>query len=122
MLVSNPLTASDVYLSKHMSNNNIIIGFPCVMADGGWTIIQRRVDGTLDFDRTWQEYANGFGVPNGEFWLGLEAIHQLTSAGAAVRLKIDLEAFDGDDVGPFTVYYDQFIVDDADSIYQLSIG
>ena len=47
---------------------------------GGWTVIQRRGDfGRPDdyFLRNWAEYRNGFGDPEEDFWLGLEAIHRL---------------------------------------------
>ena len=46
----------------------------------GWTLIQKRVDNTTDFDRTWQEYKEGFGRPEHNFWLGNENIHLLTKA------------------------------------------
>ncbi|KFB41113.1 AGAP011225-PA-like protein [Anopheles sinensis] len=45
---------------------------------GGWTVIQHRCDGSVDFYRNWTEYRNGFGNVNGEFWLGLEYVHQIT--------------------------------------------
>ncbi|XP_059159481.1 ficolin-1-like [Physella acuta] len=47
---------------------------------GGWTVIQRRTNGQTDFYRGWEEYKYGFGdVGVGEFYLGNENIHRLTS-------------------------------------------
>jgi len=48
---------------------------------GGWTVIQRRIDGTENFDRPWRDYENGFGKIDGEFWYGLKAMNCLTHAG-----------------------------------------
>ncbi|XP_068449484.1 fibroleukin [Clinocottus analis] len=59
-------------------------------AGGGWTVIQNRRDGSLDFNRTWQEYREGFGSPQGEHWLGNTALHALSSAGQH-QLRIELE-------------------------------
>ncbi|KAI8500873.1 hypothetical protein Bbelb_216910 [Branchiostoma belcheri] len=45
---------------------------------GGWTVIQRRFDGSVDFNRPYDALRYGFGSPNGEQWLGLENIYRLT--------------------------------------------
>eukprot|EP00058_Branchiostoma_floridae_P003918 XP_002589406.1 hypothetical protein BRAFLDRAFT_77850 [Branchiostoma floridae] len=58
-------------------------------AGGGWTVIQRRQDGSVPFNRTWEEYKLGFGNKNGEYWLGNEKIHLLTNQ-KNYSLRIDL--------------------------------
>ncbi|KAL9692445.1 hypothetical protein quinque_016411 [Culex quinquefasciatus] len=45
---------------------------------GGWTVIQNRYDGSVNFYRGWKQYEEGFGSMEGEFWLGLKKIHELT--------------------------------------------
>ncbi|KAM9349961.1 angiopoietin-related protein 3-like [Symphorus nematophorus] len=58
--------------------------------DHGATVIQRRKDGSVNFDQTWEKYENGFGDFQGEFWLGLRKIHSLAAQGNSV-LHIQLE-------------------------------
>ncbi|XP_030845729.1 ficolin-2-like [Strongylocentrotus purpuratus] len=59
---------------------------------GGWTVIQRRIDGRLNFLRDWEEYKNGFGFLEGEFWLGNEWIRKLAMQGPH-ELRVDLGDF-----------------------------
>ncbi|XP_069108439.1 microfibril-associated glycoprotein 4-like isoform X2 [Argopecten irradians] len=75
---------------------------------GGWTVFQRRMDGSIDFYRKWAEYQMGFGNLDGEFWLGNQALHFLTSQGG-YELRIDMEDFDGNSLSrhngrPFSTY------------------
>ncbi|XP_075300261.1 angiopoietin-related protein 4 [Opisthocomus hoazin] len=63
-------------------------------AEGGWTVIQRRTDGSVDFDQLWDAYKNGFGDLRGDFWLGLEKIHHLVQEGR-YDLLIELEDWEG---------------------------
>ena len=48
----------------------------CVVCFIIFQLIQRRIDGSEDFYRGWNEYKNGFGrvEKNGEFWLGKPSI------------------------------------------------
>ncbi|XP_041374676.1 microfibril-associated glycoprotein 4-like [Gigantopelta aegis] len=57
-------------------------------------VFQRRMDGSEEFYRTWNEYKNGFGDVNREFWLGNEIIHQITRR-TVYELRIELEDFEG---------------------------
>ena len=44
----------------------MVIGCSFSPADGAATVIQRRQDGSVDFDQTWRNYEEGFGNFKGE--------------------------------------------------------
>uniref|UniRef100_A0A1A9W738 Fibrinogen C-terminal domain-containing protein n=1 Tax=Glossina brevipalpis TaxID=37001 RepID=A0A1A9W738_9MUSC len=83
---------------------------------GGWTIIQRRINGSVDFYRDWAEYKKGFGHIEGEYWIGLDRLHALTNNQGTYELQIILRDFDN-----VTKYakYDQFIVSSESEKYSL---
>ncbi|XP_053259039.1 fibrinogen alpha chain [Podarcis raffonei] len=58
---------------------------------GGWLLIQQRLDGALNFNRTWEDYKNGFGSVDGkgEFWLGNENLHLLTQRDTVLRVEVE---------------------------------
>ncbi|XP_055600113.1 microfibril-associated glycoprotein 4-like [Uranotaenia lowii] len=86
---------------------------------GGWTVIQKRFDGSVDFYRGWKDYEDGFGDLQGEFWLGLETIHELTSSKRH-ELHVLLEDFEGNSK---VATYDDFRVADEAEKYRLeSLG
>ncbi|XP_063436551.1 fibrinogen-like protein A [Mytilus trossulus] len=90
----------------------------CVIEGGvKWTVIQRRINGSVDFDRTWQEYKDGFGNVNGELWLGNEAIHMISSNGRH-KLRVDLEVSNG---GKSYAEYSTFLLNDEQSEYLLNV-
>ena len=67
----------------------------CDMKNEGWTVFQRRRDGSENFYRNWADYVAGFGNLKREFWLGLDHIHCLTSAAPRTELRVDLADFGG---------------------------
>ena len=87
-------------------------------AGGGWTVFQKRLDGSVDFYRNWIDYKQGFGNLRGEFWLGLDNIHRLTNQ-TNNKLQVELEDFQGN-----TVYaeYDTFAVADEADNYTLTVA
>ena len=65
---------------------------------GGWIVIQRRQDGSVDFYRDWNDYMAGFGNLSGEFWLGNNNLRNLTESTGTWQLRIDLEDGEGNKV------------------------
>ena len=85
---------------------------------GGWTVFQRRQDGSVNFYRNWVNYTNGFGNLSKEFWLGLEFIHRLTN-GTDSELRIDLEDWSGNNR---YAQYSSFKVRGASASYRLELS
>ena len=85
---------------------------------GGWTMLQRRFDGSVDFNQTWSICENTFGNLTGEHWLGLINMHRLT-ASAPQDLMVDLEDFLNN-----TAYarYSTFTVGSTSTKYRLLVS
>ncbi len=89
--------------------------------DGGWTVLVRRtpdVDEREVFDRTWEEYENGFGNLTGEFWYGLKNMHCLTSR-EPMEVEVDVSKKDGTKV---SMAYGEFRVDGPGTSYTLHVS
>ena len=87
-------------------------------AGGGWTVFQKRQDGSVDFFLPWNDYKRGFGNLNGEFWLGLDKINRLTVSGS-YKLRVDLEDLQGSTA---FAEYSSFAVTSERVKYKLSLG
>ncbi|GFR70572.1 fibrinogen-related protein 3.1 [Elysia marginata] len=84
---------------------------------GGWIIIQRRSTGNVDFYRTWDEYKNGFGSLDDDFWLGNDEIHAISNS-ATYELRVNLK-YNGKSS---YAHYNSFSISDEKSNYVLSLG
>ncbi|XP_014246294.1 protein scabrous [Cimex lectularius] len=89
-----------------------------VTCDDGWIIVQKRKDGSIQFNRDWEEYAKGFGNPQGEFWIGNEGLHHL-SKDNNTRLKVDMIDIYGK---LWSADYSFFKVGDRDSGFKLNVS
>ncbi|KAL6036706.1 hypothetical protein STEG23_001075 [Scotinomys teguina] len=85
---------------------------------GGWTVFQRRVDGSFDFYRDWDAYKRGFGNLGTEFWLGNDYLHLLTANGNQ-ELRVDFRDFQG---GTSYAKYSSFQVSGEQEKYKLTLG
>lgn len=86
--------------------------------DNKSTIIQRRYNGSIEFNRKFHEYVKGFGDPSAEYWMGLEAMHLLTADNCSA-MRIDMADIYG---GEWYAEYDHFSVGNADGGYVLEVS
>ncbi|KAH8248697.1 hypothetical protein KR032_002305, partial [Drosophila birchii] len=85
----------------------------------GWTVIFRRLNGTINFNRNWFDYKNGFGNPREEFFIGLEKLHLMTRE-QPFEIFIQLRQSNGD---TFYDHYDDFQIGSEAESYKLkSVG
>ncbi|CAB3399625.1 unnamed protein product [Caenorhabditis bovis] len=98
--------------------------------NGGWTVIQRRLNNKESFhNKLWNQYVEGFGNKEENFWIGLENLYALApSSGDYVTLRIELrgDTCFGDKCSKSSdgFWYNEykFKIGDASSGYQLDIS
>ncbi|KAK2909547.1 hypothetical protein Q8A67_005384 [Cirrhinus molitorella] len=98
-----PFDCSDVYKSGQTVSGiysiypagDVPVWVYCEMVSDGkvedkgqWTVIQRRMDGSVNFYQPWNQYKRGFGNVEGEYWLGLENMYQLTRNRTSLEGKV----------------------------------
>ncbi|KAL2101556.1 hypothetical protein ACEWY4_003317 [Coilia grayii] len=112
-------TTSGIYLLRPQGTNRLMQAW-CEQsrAQGGWTVIQRRQDGSVNFFRTWEQYKQGFGNLDGEYWLGLEHLYWLT-AQVQYKLRVSMEDWQGRQV---YAEYDSFRLEPETDWYRLRLG
>ena len=87
--------------------------------EGGWIVIQRNRQGSqVRFNRTWEDYENGFGDLSTEFWYGLKKLHSLTQRGQW-EMRVDYQRTDG---SQSHFHYTNFSVGGSCEEYPLHVG
>uniref|UniRef100_A0A3B3ZA82 Fibrinogen C-terminal domain-containing protein n=1 Tax=Periophthalmus magnuspinnatus TaxID=409849 RepID=A0A3B3ZA82_9GOBI len=110
---------SGIYLLRPQGTNRLLQAW-CEQSrsQGGWTVIQRRQDGSVNFFRTWEQYKQGFGNLDGEYWLGLEHLYWLTKQ-SQYKLRVSLEDWQGRQV---FAEYNSFHLEPETDWYRLRLG
>ncbi|KAH8389600.1 hypothetical protein KR215_005136 [Drosophila sulfurigaster] len=110
---------TDIYEIKVPGIDAFSVPCDSRLAGSGWTVIQRRMDGSVDFNRNWTDYRQGFGDLSGEFFIGLDKLHLITKSQTH-ELYIYLKDFDDEES---YARYDNFNIGDEDEFYKIkSIG
>ena len=90
----------------------------CLESEQGWIIIQRRLNDSVAFEnKNWEEYKRGFGNYLGNYWMGLEALHEITSSGTYhLYIGFRISSF----TDPKYAYYSGFSIGNEGNSYTLS--
>ncbi|KAI8481290.1 hypothetical protein Bbelb_409840 [Branchiostoma belcheri] len=119
ILLSGTNTSGIYTIYPRFHNNSFPVYCDMDTNGGGWTVIQRRINGSIKFFRPWKDYKEGFGDLEGEFWLGLDNIHALTRSFGSTLLRIQVETFEGH---WHIAQYDGFKVANESENYRMTAG
>uniref|UniRef100_A0A8D0CSN6 Fibrinogen C-terminal domain-containing protein n=1 Tax=Sander lucioperca TaxID=283035 RepID=A0A8D0CSN6_SANLU len=121
-----PVDCGDIYNDDNSRPSGVYTIYPIRATSAvqvhfilsGTQVFQRRMDGTVNFYRGWDQYKTGFGIAAGEYWLGLESLYHLTLR-KRYELLVDMEDFDGNKA---FARYSSFSIDPESSGYRLHIS
>nr|AJA37902.1 fibrinogen-related protein [Littorina littorea] len=87
--------------------------------DNAFNVIQRRIDGSVNFAAPLASYVSGFGSVQGDYWGGLNAINYLTMQQGNRVLTIQMQDWSGTNQN---VRYQDFRVLPQDNRYQMFVS
>ncbi|XP_059208169.1 angiopoietin-related protein 5 [Centropristis striata] len=116
-----PKIPSGIYI-VHPENTDSSFEVFCEMdyMGGGWTVMQRRTDGLIDFKRPWADYVDGFGNLAGEHWLGMKKVFHIVNQ-KDTRFQLHIALVSQDDVTSYASY-DDFSLDSETQFFSIHLG
>ncbi|PIK53062.1 Fibrinogen C domain-containing protein 1 [Apostichopus japonicus] len=113
------MAESRVYTIQPNKNSESTLEVFCDMSDGGgWTVFQRRFNGSQNFALPEQNYSEGFGSLLGEFWLGNENLHTLTNQ---MQYELKIHFMDKNNT-LYEAQYSLFQISNKTEKYALQLG
>ncbi|AWP05361.1 putative fibrinogen gamma chain isoform 4 [Scophthalmus maximus] len=118
-------TTSGLYYVKPLKATEQFLVYCEIDSFGrGFTVIQRRRDGSVDFHKDWNQFKQGFGYlspdDTTEFWLGNEKTHLLTD-GLSIPTVLRIELVDWEGNKRYADYTMFKLGSEAD-MYRLTYG
>ncbi|KAI4796512.1 hypothetical protein KUCAC02_026931 [Chaenocephalus aceratus] len=110
-----PMDCSDIYNQSSSSTPSGVYTIYPIGSTSAVQVFQRRLDGSVNFYRPWDQYKTGFGFAVGEYWLGLETLSHLTLR-KKYELLVEMEDFED---GKAFARYSSFSVDPEASGFTL---
>ncbi|KAM3859235.1 angiopoietin-4-like [Diretmus argenteus] len=115
-----PRAASGVYVIQPPGVKAPFKVYCEMLADGGWTVFQRRSGGEVSFNRKWAAYKNGFGNLRKDHWLGLTRVFSLTkTTGKRWTMRVNLWDHEG---GVAFAEYSDFRLGSHSEAFKLHVG
>lgn len=87
--------------------------------NGGWTVVERRMNGDVSFEADWNEFKSGFGNFYGDYYYGNENWHLLTKEAIKHELYFILETASG---AVSELSYDDVTIGPETDQYRLALG
>ncbi|XP_041372488.1 uncharacterized protein LOC121385775 isoform X2 [Gigantopelta aegis] len=117
-VIEHNITTSGVFTIQPRDSGLALHAY-CDIEDNktAWLVIQRKSNGSTNFNKTWYEYRDGFGEIDSDYWLGNNDIHRITKQGQ-YELQIDLETNTAEKKH---VMYDTFYVHSKYTYFTLNV-